>query len=356
LPSPTRPAKSQHATSNRAALGEAGQGPEKQPKYLVQALTLAAAAVLPLGVQAQKGTTALNTNQPAPSYNAGMVQPAATPTNEAAENFRIELRSYQVAKIPLMGPAAHNELVFLHKNKVLMAINGDPYNRTTGALSPPTFNHHDTLRVSILPENTMGDKVNAENYPLLKTTELFSGREGKFAELAGRAMEAAHSINNSNIDYIMFSPIFTAQNSNSVAYTLMQAMGLQVPAGTDLPWAPGHGRLLLPDNFTSRFDNVAQMPNWLNDARFNEHQQFIGRSYTALRVPEVGAKVRQDPNPHTPQPDLWTGHKNISLGRLFDSKAPLPISNSPEPGAEAAPANTTPTVPSPTRASAPKPL
>ena len=215
-----------------------------------------------------------------------------------ADDYRIEVRSYELqGATPFTKPAVHNELVFLHNNKVVAAFNGDPYHRDSGENAYPSLTNKDTLRASVYLDGTTRTEDPRNPYRVTATGVVFSGSREEFAEKLGQAVDAAHSINNSNIDYVMLSLGFTPQNSNSTVGTLLSAMGLQPPASLQGVWSPGAGRLLIPNDFRSDFTGLtAANPNWLNEDT-PERRTLIERM-EKLQESAVKDKVRSDPDPY----------------------------------------------------------
>lgn len=216
----------------------------------------------------------------------------------APPEYSIEVRSYELhGATPFTKPAVHNELVFLQNGKPVAAFNGDPYARETGAIAYPSLSNRDTLRVSAYIDGTTRAEDPHNPFRVTATGTVFTGGKAEFAELLGRATDAAHSINNSSVDYVMLSIGFTPQNSNSAVGTMLQAMGLQPPASLNGVWSPGGGRSLLPQDFQSSFTGIAaQDPDWLD--HYGPAREHLVSRLQSLTEGLVRDKVRADPNPH----------------------------------------------------------
>lgn len=251
----------------------------------------------------------------------------AQDTPQAEGEYRIVVNSIQlIAGTPLSKPIVHNELAFYQGNKLIVAFNGDPLSRTTGQPVHMSTSNADTLRVTISDTATRGETM-GRIYPQIYSGTVFQGGVKEFAEHLHQATNAAHSINNSNVDYVMASVIGTPQNSNSVVNSLLQAMDLPRPAGYSAIWAPGDGRSLLPNNF-------ADLSRPL-DPRDSRQIDNLTQRLNDLRPDAVQARVRQDPNPYaagTRQDCERTAGQGIrcdhlqAAGQLFDPSKPAPHS------------------------------
>jgi hypothetical protein len=82
-------------------------------------------------------------------------------------------------------------------------------------------------------------------------TEIFKGDVKIYLQKMAMAVEALHFINAQNLNY---RPEDTNGDSpNSIAHTLVSAMGLEFPAEASGFWAPGHERIILPRNWRSAY-------------------------------------------------------------------------------------------------------
>lgn len=256
------------------------------------------------------------------------------PAQATPPEFSIELRSHQVT--PGFGPippAVHNEIVFLHNGKPVMSFDGDPYNRVTGELTPTSLSGKDTLRVRAIEGMSMAEF--AKDYPQLNKAVLFEGSKEKFLELMGRATEAAEHINKQNMDYIIIGVGFTAQNSNSVAHSLTQAMGLEYPQHIKDQFMPGHGRQLLPDNFRSQFQGLGDVQGWMDDPKYEGLGKALVTKLNALNEAKVGEQVRNDPNPYAQEYDMEG--RPVQGFKLHDPKKAVPSDAAPAVEAAAPP-------------------
>lgn len=245
-------------------------------------------------------------------------------SNNQDKSSRIEVRSYKlVGETPLSKPVVHNEIVFIVDGRVVAAFNGDPYNRETGGIPARSYSNQDTLRVSVKLNAGTLENDPRNGAPLLATGVAFTGSREEILEKLGVATDAAHAINDSNIDYIMASIGSSPQNSNSVAATLLQSMGLNSPASLAGVWAPGEGRSLLPADFSSNFEGISQRdPDW---ARITSSEaQDLHAKLKELDEEKVRKKVVNDPNPHAADchTDYTVDCSGLQGGVLFDEKQP----------------------------------
>jgi hypothetical protein len=211
------------------------------------------------------------------------------------DKYQVEIRSYQSANIPLIGRAVHNEVVFSVNGQPLFAFNGDAYNRRSGELTNFSTSGEDTLRVRVLEGVALQDI--APDYPLVSQTVAANLSKEDFVRGLAQAVEASEFINSQNLNYIIVgAPIlrghhFEAQNSNSAANTIMTAMGIPMPVEVRSQWAPGQDRLLLPEGWKPRTDSMTH----------EERVAFLKERLGKLEENTVGAQVRNDPNPNTPE-------------------------------------------------------
>jgi len=172
--------------------------------------------------------------------------------NDAKPKYpRIEVRSYEIASVVGL-PAAHNEILFMIDEKTQLALHGMAFDRYSGNPKPAPLAGFNTLQV--VGSKSFSDK----GMKLLGSATIFEGDLSEMYELLGRAAEAGNYINKKNLDYVVIgSPFGHAQNSNSVASTLIKAMGLTYPPEIENIWAPGHERTLIPNNWKSEFEGTA---------------------------------------------------------------------------------------------------
>ena len=115
-------------------------------------------------------------------------------------------------------------------------------------------------------------------------TEIFSGSYEDVMRYYLIALDAAHFINQQNLRYQL--GIFEkGQNSNSVADSLLQALGFNMPERHNIFIIPGHGRLLLPKGWKSFYadwtppsDDLALLKNYVEQIVIYAHIENYGTS------------------------------------------------------------------------------
>ena len=172
------------------------------------------------------------------------------------DNWRIIMNAYEVVDLLIIDPAVHFEFIFEGPNGFRKSFNGYPLFRDTGEHAPAGSPENKTLRVIADYTRFMEDSY-TDSRPLpMASAVVFEGGLTEFADKLHRAAEAGAFINGQDLDYIVINPTGASpgQNSNSVIYTLANAMDLEIPPEMENLWAPGYGRLLLPEDFASFFD------------------------------------------------------------------------------------------------------
>ena len=140
------------------------------------------------------------------------------------------------------GGPAYNYIMFRDHNgadKVMM--NGLAIKRNESEIH--------ALRGVMAPPNESG--LPAEHFINVIETEIFRGDVKEYLRKMAMAVEALHFINAQNLNY---RPEDTNGDSpNSIAHTLVEAMGLEFPKEASHFWAPGHERIILPKNWRSQY-------------------------------------------------------------------------------------------------------
>lgn len=165
----------------------------------------------------------------------------------------IRLRSYAIPNIP--GQPVHHELQFIRSHSpVNLYANGYFFDRLTGM--PGGEYGKQTLRV-LMTNQDFGEIVKIGKP--VSDVRLWHGGVTEFENKLKRIDEAMAFINSQRLDYLPVSLLDRGQNSNSVADTLMTAAALEYPEDAGALWAPGRGRILLPEKFVSFYDQPAEM-------------------------------------------------------------------------------------------------
>lgn len=89
------------------------------------------------------------------------------------------------------------------------------------------------------------------HFTKVRETEIFRGDVKAYLQKMAMAVEALQFINAQNLNYRPEDT--TGDSPNSIAHTLVSAMGLEFPADTAQFWAPGHERIILPRNWRSAY-------------------------------------------------------------------------------------------------------
>lgn len=140
------------------------------------------------------------------------------------------------------GGPAYNYIVFRDHsgaNKVMMSglvikRRNSPVRALRGVMTPP----HD----SGLPKG---------HFSKIIETEIFRGPMKEYLRKMTMAVEALQFINAQNLNYRPEDK--NGDTPNSIAHTLIEAMGLTFPEEASHFWAPGHERILLPKNWRSQY-------------------------------------------------------------------------------------------------------
>jgi hypothetical protein len=180
--------------------------------------------------------------KPGPTLVGG--QPNDNVATPDPDTWQIELR-----RLPILH-RGHAVLVLRGPNGQIQELNGLAKSRNTGQLT-----NFGLDGVQLYTDDTPRYAADAEPVGVLA-----SGSRDQMAGLWARAKRAANDINAANFDYKGHDPAYEfggsggeIQNSNSVAYTLSRAMGLDPDkvvrdAGVDRRFS-GWGRDLLDPNY-----------------------------------------------------------------------------------------------------------
>lgn len=92
-----------------------------------------------------------------------------------------------------------------------------------------------------------GEGLPSAQFKIVHEACLFEGSAEDYLKKLANAGEAAHFINQQNLT---FNPEDdNGESPNSIAHTLIKAMDLDMPAMAEQFWAPGHARIILPNNW-----------------------------------------------------------------------------------------------------------
>lgn len=165
------------------------------------------------------------------------------PSDNDMAQVTMSVRSYD---LDTMG-ANHNAVIVYIGNEEAFAIHGFAIDRETGDMSGIGDTKNDTLRAMILPQHESA----LFDMPISGENVFFQGSLEDAAKKLASGLDAIKFINDQNLDYDPYVLIGTAQNSNSVAHTIVHAMGESFPKGAEEHWAPGHDRILVPEGWSS---------------------------------------------------------------------------------------------------------
>ena len=146
------------------------------------------------------------------------------------------------AEMGAEGGPAHNYTVFRdHTGADKVMMNGLVINRKNSDVR--------ALRGVMAPPNEGG--LPQEHFNVVNEAEVFRGPVSEYLQKMAMACEALHFINAQNLNYLPEDQ--NGESPNSIAHTLLTAMGLEFPEETAAFWAPGHERVILPKNWRSNY-------------------------------------------------------------------------------------------------------
>lgn len=174
--------------------------------------------------------------------------------------YELRLNSYKIAGA--FGLAAvHNEVaIYDDKGKFISAFNGEAFDTKTGHGATFATGPTASLRVFYSEEPFKSPEKNELHHSIVIADNL---SYDDILKKTNQAAAAGMHINDSKIEYVIFGGInHAAQNSNSVATSILRAMGYDYPKN-ELPntWAPGSERDLLPTNWKSDTDEITAAEN-----------------------------------------------------------------------------------------------
>lgn len=199
--------------------------------------------------------------------------------------FSIHLVSTDLG-MPLLGSPNHNYISVRDlRGEEIFAIHGLAIDRETGGVVAVGDND-DTLRAVITTPEFFDIH---DTYEKDSEHVLFTGSEEDVLRRVLPAFDATAFINNQNLIYDKIEVAGTAQNSNSVAHTMVEAMGFDFPEEIERYWAPGHDRILLPEDWSSPFA----------DPSMSEDQVFLSFYYfgDVVGPGEILRQAIEDPVP-----------------------------------------------------------
>lgn len=230
--------------------------------------------------------------------------------------------SIQLVACSVMGGGVHYGLRFIdQKNGVSHDIHGGGWDGKTGE-----FNEAPVTGDNFLAGSVGNTDVYRETY---ETKELFATDDPvEFYKTYNKALLAAGAINSKHYEYNLLGP-----NSNSYAYTLTKAMGLEFDDFSS-GISPGADTLLLSADELDKVKLLADaMPNMVRASYMPpdyKHREVCRRLLTNLSYEPVSGYIREAYNQHNirPQPlEKETGEKALAFNDVDHNDielAPLP--------------------------------
>jgi hypothetical protein len=227
------------------------------------------------------------------------------------DTYQVVVKSTQVGGV---GGFVHNEILFLKNGQMVAAFNGGPRDRTSGKDEGPSnaMSGNATLRVeaAIGGPGSLHEIAGSDKKVLAQHVITSPKNEAEFLKMIAKASDVGNYINSQSLDYSAFGIV--TQNSNSVAYTIVSALGLKYPPEMNVNM-PGNGKLLLPPNWKAQSEN-------LSGDNLNNH---LMSSMARLNSAEVQAQVKSDPNPYA------NAGPEVNRFQAYNPNKPLPYTERP---------------------------
>ena len=118
-----------------------------------------------------------------------------------------------------------------------------------GIAVPRAADNSRALRVIMAP--VQGDGLPSKNFKIVHEACLFEGSAEDYLSKLACAGDAANFVNQQNLTYNPENE--NGESPNSIAHTLIRAMELEMPEIAEQFWAPGHARVILPNNWRSAY-------------------------------------------------------------------------------------------------------
>lgn len=139
------------------------------------------------------------------------------------------------------GSPVYNHICFYNsKGQKAMSIHAMPMRRGDNTL---------TLRAVLSPAGQ--EKMPMNTFNVVQQMEVFKGSGEQYLRKLLCAADAMKFINAQNLNYNVEDE--NGDSPNSVAHTVMTAMGLEFPEQATHFWAPGHERIILPLDWRSAY-------------------------------------------------------------------------------------------------------
>ncbi|MCB1720603.1 MAG: hypothetical protein H6860_06475 [Rhodospirillales bacterium] len=168
----------------------------------------------------------------------------ASAHNEGATDLPQAMHSIHImsAEMGGSGGPVHNYIIFRdHSGEDKVMMSGLAIERNESDVR--------ALRGVMAPPNEGG--LPQGHFTIVKESEVWCGPVKEYLRKMAMAVEALHFINAQNLNYRPEDQ--NGDSPNSIAHTLVKAMGLEFPEETSAFWAPGHERIILPKNWRSNY-------------------------------------------------------------------------------------------------------
>lgn len=161
---------------------------------------------------------------------------------ETAQNKQIYSIHLITAEMGGEGSQVYNHIRFRnHLGQDALAFHG--------VAVPRKVDGSRALRVIMAP--VQGDGLPSRHFRVVNESCLFQGSAEQYLQKLACAGDAANFINQQNLTYNPEDE--NGESPNSIAHTLIRAMELEMPQIAEQFWAPGHARVILPNNWRSAY-------------------------------------------------------------------------------------------------------
>lgn len=209
---------------------------------------------------------------------------------------------------PLTFGAVHNAVVFRDpEGEAIFTIQGIAVNRETGeaqsfAIDPQA----NTLRAFAHDKEVLL----TDGEPATDIM-IFEGSAIEVGEKLLQMLEAADFMNDQNLAYVFADIVQDSQNSNSVVRTLVEAAGLEYTPELESVFAPGDGRILLPNGWEPSVSIEGMEAEGLTAVEVNQRIRTIVSEMEQHKIIE---QAKQDPAPEATDADSLYYYRNEGQG------------------------------------------
>ncbi len=227
---------------------------------------------------------------------------------ESSQNWSIRALSVELEH-PLALGAVHNVVaIYNDKQQPVLVLQGFAVDRHTGKIEDFSVDaQNSTLRAVVT------DGKNLDQLETVSDVLLFEGGQPEIMEKAFHMMEAAEFINKQNLPYVFADVVQASQNSNSVFRTFIESAGLEYTEELENLFAPGDGRILLPENWEPSVQFATLDPDTVTKEQVQKIEERILEIIDNLKRQNVVEQVIEDPAPEAMDADS-----------LYFDRAPAP--------------------------------